>query len=155
MILNYQYRFIPRCATVMSSSASKLDKIGFSASFFCAIHCALMPIVAGLLPLFGLQFLAKPAVEHTFFVIAFIIASLSLFPGYFRHHRKLHALAICITGFSFIIVGHLMSSEWIEWSLVVVGALGVAAAHLVNYHECKNCPKCHDGECCSAHPKTT
>jgi len=96
----------------MNSGAKHLDKIGFSASFFCAIHCALLPLLAGVLPLLGLQFLASPAIEETMFVTAFIIASLSLFPSYFRHHRKIHAIVIFISGFALIGIGHLISSEW-------------------------------------------
>jgi len=136
----------------MSSSTKHLDKLGFSASFFCAIHCALLPLLAGVLPLLGLQFLASPAIEETMFVTAFIIASLSLFPSYFRHHRKIHAILIFISGFALIGIGHLMTSEWIGLPIIVVGALGIALAHYVNYRECRKCPRCHDGQCCSSHP---
>ncbi|MFP6616835.1 MAG: MerC domain-containing protein, partial [Candidatus Hydrogenedentota bacterium] len=72
----------------------RLDGMGMSASFFCAIHCALIPIVAGVLPLVGLSFLGNHAIEDTVMVSAFIIASLSLVPSYFRVHQKMLALVL-------------------------------------------------------------
>ena len=39
------------------------DWLGIGASVLCAIHCAAMPFVVGLLPLIGLSFLADPAFQ--------------------------------------------------------------------------------------------
>jgi hypothetical protein len=118
--------------------------MGMSASLFCAIHCALIPIVAGLLPLLGLSFLGNHALEDTVIVSAFIIASLSLLPSYFRVHQKLHAIVLFVIGFALIILGHAITQEWLAAPLAVSGGLGVAIAHLVNHRECKKCPRCQD-----------
>ena len=122
----------------------RLDQMGMSASFFCAIHCALIPIVAGLLPLVGLSFLGNHAIEDTVIVSAFIIASLSLLPSYFRVHQNIHAIVLFVIGFALIILGHAVTAEWIAVPMAVCGGLGVAIAHLVNHRECKNCPRCQD-----------
>ena len=125
--------------------AKRLDKMGMSASFFCAIHCALIPIVAGVLPLLGLSILGSHAIEDTVIGAAFIIASLSLVPSYFRVHQKALALVMFVVGFTMIIVGHAITQEWIAVPMAVAGGLGVAIAHWVNHRECKNCPKCQGG----------
>ena len=122
-----------------------LDKLGMSASLFCAIHCALMPILAGLLPLIGLSFLASHAIEDTVLVGAFLIASMSLLPSYFRVHKKLHAIIIFSVGLTLIIVGHEIEAGWAEAPMAVIGGLSIALAHWVNQRECKKCPKCQAG----------
>jgi hypothetical protein len=132
------------------SWSKRLDKMGMSASLFCAIHCALMPIAIGVLPLVGLQFLGNHALEDTVIVGAFIIASLSLVPSYFRVHRKALALVLFVLGFGTLILGHAITQEWLAAPLAVAGGLGVAIAHWVNHRECKNCPRCQD-ECDHAH----
>ncbi|MFP6583766.1 MAG: MerC domain-containing protein [Candidatus Hydrogenedentota bacterium] len=132
------------------SWSERLDKMGMSASMFCAIHCALMPIVIGVLPLIGLQVLGSHAIEDTVIVGAFIIASLSLVPSYFRVHRKMLALVLFVLGFGALILGHAITQQWLGVPLAVTGGLGVAIAHWVNHRECKNCPRCQDG-CDHAH----
>lgn len=131
--------------------SARLDKWGMSASLFCAIHCALLPIVAGVLPLLGLTFLGNHAIEDTVIVFAFIVASLSLLPSYFRTHRKALALVLFVAGFSLLIIGHAITQEWLEAPLAVAGGLGVAIAHWVNHRECQKCPRCQEGECGHAH----
>ena len=130
---------------------ARLDKWGMSASLFCAIHCALLPIVAGVLPLLGLSFLGNHAIEDTVIVFAFIVASLSLVPSYFRTHRKALALVLFALGFGLILIGHAITQEWLEAPLAVAGGLGVAIAHWVNHRECQNCPRCQHEECGHAH----
>ncbi|HIA48850.1 MAG TPA: MerC domain-containing protein [Candidatus Hydrogenedentes bacterium] len=128
----------------------RLDGMGMSASFFCAIHCALIPIVAGVLPLVGLSFLGNHAIEDTVMVSAFIIASLSLVPSYFRVHQKMLALVLFAVGFALIILGHAITQEWMAVPMAVSGGLGVAIAHWINHRECKKCPRCQD-DCGHAH----
>ena len=128
----------------------RLDKMGISASFFCAVHCAVIPIAAGILPLVGLTFLGNHAIEDTVIVSAFIIASLSLVPSYFRVHQKMLALVLFALGFALILLGHAITQEWIAVPMAVSGGLGVAIAHWVNHRECKKCPRCQDS-CEHAH----
>lgn len=123
----------------------RLDKLGMSASFFCAIHCALMPIAIGILPLLGLSFLANHAIEETVIIGAFMIASLSLLPSYFRLHKKIHSLIIFSVGFALIILGHSIDAGWATAPMAVTGGLSIALAHWVNRRECKKCPRCQKG----------
>ena len=72
------------------------DWIGVSASVLCAIHCAAMPFVVGLLPLLGLSFLADPSFHKWMVGICLALALLAFVPGWRRHHR----LAPTIIGLS-------------------------------------------------------
>lgn len=114
-----------------------LDRAGVVMSSACAIHCALMPLAAGVLPLVGLGVLADPRTETLLVASAAVIALVSLAGGC-RHHGRLGPLALVAIGFSLILSGRLwaVDAEWLESALVVAGALAVATAHLVNWRMC-------------------
>lgn len=111
-----------------------LDFIGFTASLFCAIHCAFIPILVSLTPLAGLSFLANPWTEYAIILISFFIASMALIKGYRNHLRPL-GLLIVMTGFTLIAAGHLPSMHHAEIILTSLGALFVAIAHLINWKD--------------------
>ena len=67
------------------------DWLGIVASVGCAIHCAAMPFVVGLLPLIGLSFLAEPAFHKWMVGICLALALLAFVPGWRRHRRFLPA----------------------------------------------------------------
>jgi len=47
---------------------SSIDRLGAGVSFACAIHCAIVPFAATILPLLGFGFLADRRVECTVFL---------------------------------------------------------------------------------------
>lgn len=116
--------------------SSKLDSIGFSASFICAIHCALMPILFATLTLTPLSFLANPKFEEIVILISLIIAILSLSSS-FRHHKSLIPLFTAIFGFIIIFTSHFF--EYKESILTPIGAFTVAFSHLVNFKYYRKC----------------
>lgn len=79
------------------------DWLGIGASVLCAIHCAAMPFVVGLLPLIGLSFLADPAFHKWMVGICLGLALLAFVPGWRRHHR-LSPTVIGVTGLLLITV---------------------------------------------------
>src|SRR5690349_16997900 len=87
----------PQAAGVERVATDSLDTAGATASFLCAIHCALMPLVITLLPLIGLAFLADHRVEWALFGLSAIVGVSSLCFGY-REHRSRRALAILAVG---------------------------------------------------------
>lgn len=115
------------------------DFIGFSASMACAIHCAALPFLLSLAPLAGLQFLNNPWVEYSIILLSFFVASYALVHGYYRHHRKWHALIIVAAGFASIGLGHLLAEGWKEVLLTSCGAVVIAVAHLVNWKQLRQC----------------
>ena len=110
------------------------DRLGATASFLCAIHCAALPFVIALLPLIGLSFLADHRFEAGFVGFACVLASFALVSGYRRHRRRLPlmlaapGLLLLILGVTFLHGGSLLAHS----ILVTCGGFLVAAAHFVN-----------------------
>ncbi len=65
------------------------DILGIVASISCAIHCAIMPMAIGYLPLLGLEFLADESFHRWMVFVCFGIAILAFVPGWKRHRSFL------------------------------------------------------------------
>lgn len=116
-----------------------LDKIGITASSACAIHCALLPFILTLLPLWGLEFLATPLLEITMICLSAIIGSWSLSKSYRRSHQNLLPIVLLVAGFAFILIGHFSGIEAIEPILIPLGGFTIAGAHFFNLRLNKSC----------------
>ena len=123
-----------------------LDKLGITASTLCAIHCAALPFVMTLLPLWGLDFLADQGVEITMLVFSLLIGIWSLARGYRAQHHSLWPISILIFGFLLICSGHFLPVERFEAVLIPLGGLSIAAAHFTNLKMLKSCPIDHQHE---------
>jgi len=111
---------------------SKLDRIGMTASTFCAIHCAVVPFIISVLPLWGLGFLAEEWMEISMIGLSLAIGSWSLGLSWMKH-RRAAALLIFVCGFFFIAVGHLFGHGSTEHLLLPMGGLAIALAHYINW----------------------
>jgi hypothetical protein len=110
------------------------DRLGATASFLCAIHCALLPFVLALLPILGLGFLADHAFERGFVLCACVLASAALISGYRRHHRPL-PLWLALPGLSLLVLGVTYAENYsivLHSVMVTCGGLLVASAHFTN-----------------------
>ena len=118
-----------------SAAADVADRVGATASFLCAIHCAALPFVFALLPALGLGFLANHEFERWFIAFATLLALTMLIRGYLRH-RTPHALGLLLPGLVLLWLGGYVfdfeSSATLHALLVALGGSGVALAHLVN-----------------------
>jgi len=110
------------------------DRIGAIASFLCAIHCALLPLVLAALPLVGLEFLADQRFERGFVTFACTLALVALVRGFRRHQQPL-PLLLAVPGLVLLLLG----VTWAEGgatilhsALVTTGGLLLASAHFVN-----------------------
>ncbi|MEO7072934.1 MAG: MerC domain-containing protein, partial [Rhodanobacter sp.] len=54
------------------------DRVGATASFLCAVHCAALPFVLALLPFVGLGFLADHRFERGFVLFACVLGGIAL-----------------------------------------------------------------------------
>lgn len=113
--------------------ALHVDFLGFCSSFVCAIHCAFTPVLISFLPLAGLQFLTNPVIEYSLILLSVIIASFALFRAYIGYHRDPLPLVVVGYGFLLITLGRFAQAEWQEVFFSSIGALSVAAAHIVNW----------------------
>jgi len=118
---------------------SNLDRIGVTASTLCAIHCATVPLLLTLLPLYGMEFLANEAFEICMILLSLFLGVWSLGRSYIKAHRKPLPIILLIIGFSLIAMGHFSGISAIEPILIPVGGLVIAAAHMVNIRLFKNC----------------
>jgi len=110
------------------------DRIGAVASFLCAIHCAVLPLVLTLLPLVGLEFLADHRFERGFVTFACVLALVALVRGFRRHQHPL-PLLLAAPGLALLLLGVTYAevhSIVLHSVLVTCGGLLLAAAHFVN-----------------------
>ena len=127
----------------------KLDRAGATASFLCAIHCALMPLVVTLLPLLGLSFLASEPVEWALLASSATLGSLSLCLG-FRKHRKRRVFMVLGIALAIMVAGRIFHERHFGvWGpvLMVIGGLMMMSVHLLNHRLCHACTRCSSHEC--------
>lgn len=152
-------------------SPETLDRLGATASFLCAIHCALMPLILTLAPLMALSILASEAIEWILFGISAILGTTSICWGY-RMHRSRKAVAVLACGLALLSAGRLlhqhhtyeveartpvMASEEdhshsgatpdLYTIVLVTGGLAVMASHVINHKLCRSCKKCSEDAC--------
>jgi len=120
-----------------------LDRIGITASTLCAIHCAALPFLITVLPMWGPGFLANEAVEITMIAVSLIIGIWSLGAGYWKQHHHIMPILLLISGFACIVFGHFSGIELLEPILIPIGGFTIAAAHYINLRMLKSCPIDH------------
>jgi hypothetical protein len=127
------------------TEGNRLDRIGAAASLACAVHCAVTPLIVGLLPLVGLSFLASEQAEWSLVGLSLCVGIWSLLPSYARKHRHWRPLLIFASGAGLIIAVRLLAEEGssLEAPAMVAGALLIACAHLINRRLCRGCADCH------------
>jgi hypothetical protein len=111
-----------------------IDRFGAFASFLCAVHCALLPVVFGVLPAFGLAFLADHALERAFVAFAIVLATTSLLFG-LRRHGSWRAFWFLVPGIALLVIGLFVGldhADTLHAVLVSIGGTLVALSHLVN-----------------------
>lgn len=111
---------------------SYLDLLGFSASFLCAVHCVLMPLVLSMGLLGGMSWLESAWVEWSFILTTLVLASWSLF-GSLSKHRNTKPLIIAALGFVLIIVLHEWFGHGAGHYFSALGGILVAYAHYLNW----------------------
>ena len=113
---------------------SAVDRFGALASLLCAIHCALLPLLFGVLPAIGLAFLAGHTFERVFVAFAILLASVSLLHG-LRTHGSFLAFLFLIPGILLLVAGLLTASAHGSTShavLVSIGGTLIAISHVIN-----------------------
>jgi len=123
-----------------------LDRIGITATSLCALHCILLPVILPALPLLGISFLADHAWEHVFLIVTAILGSIAMFSGFKRYHRKLYPFYLLALGVIIYWQKHDFS-EAVQPYFIVIGALLIVSAHLINLKLCNDCKQCTDEEC--------
>jgi len=117
-----------------------LDRLGMTASALCAIHCAALPFVITVLPMWGMAFLASETVEITMIVLSLILGVWSLSSAYRKQHQRITPILVLVLGFICIALGHFLGLGELEPVLIPLGGFTIAAAHYLNLRLVKICP---------------
>lgn len=109
----------------------RLDRAGATASFLCAIHCLLAPVLAATAAAGALLFFHRE-LEALFVYSSLALGAWSLGWG-FLHHRKATVLVLYVLAAA----GFLTAIYWVhgtpaELPAMVSGGLLLAAGHLLN-----------------------
>lgn len=117
-----------------NSALCRADRVGFAASFLCAVHCALMPLLLAVLPALGLNLGGWIDIDQAFVVFATLLGATTLSLGW-RRHRAFHAWALLLPGLGLVWAGaftHLHDHGVLHAVVMTIGGLLLAGAHLVN-----------------------
>ena len=110
------------------------DRFGATASFICAVDCALLPLVIAALPAIGLGFLANHRYERGFIAFASVLAVTTFILGY-RRHRRFRAFWFLLPGILLLAAGIAVDFEANAMThavLVAIGGTLVAVSHVTN-----------------------
>jgi hypothetical protein len=120
-------------------STDRSSRISALLSIACAIHCAAMPLLISVLPLIGMQFMASHLMEGMLLAFGVGFGIYGVMKAYFTQHRDIRPVVALALGTSLIVVGFFFAAESVEPYLVSVGALGIAAAQVLNIRSCRRC----------------
>jgi MerC mercury resistance protein len=111
---------------------SPLDAIGATASFACAVHCAIVAIFLGVAP--AVSFLASSWVEWAFLLTSAAIGVAALVPGY-RLHRQRRPLVLFGVGMATLLMLRLLHAapSVSEMIAVALAAACLISAHWINH----------------------
>lgn len=124
----------PKPMPAESSALCRADRVGFAASFLCAVHCAVVPFALALVPALGLGVGGWIDLDQAFVVFATLLGVATLTLGW-RRHRAFHAWALLVPGLALVWAGAftaLHDHTWAHAAVMTVGGLLLAGAHLLN-----------------------
>ena len=121
----------PMGCSVPPQSKPSLDTVGATASFVCAVHCAVVALFIGAAP--AVTFLAASWVEWAFLATSAVVGIASLVPGY-RLHGLRRPLALFTVGMTLLITLRVMHAKpsVTEMTAVAFAAGCLIAAHWIN-----------------------
>jgi predicted membrane channel-forming protein YqfA (hemolysin III family) len=125
----------------LPSGISHVDRLGAGVSFLCAIHCAILPFAATILPLLGFGFLADARLERMIVIVSIALATMSVCWG-IRLHRQRRILIVFGAALSLILMGRNFAEGIAEILLVVPGGLLFVCGHLINQRLSRQCRTC-------------
>ena len=143
--MQHYCKYLIFAASLLMNIKLNWDALGIGTSILCAIHCALLPVLMGSFPVFGVNIIHNLAFEWSMIVIAFVVGSYSLFHGYIKHHRSLVPVLIFGIGFIFLVLKQFFAQY--EISLLIIAVIFIISAHFYNYR------LCHRSRCSSPHHK--
>jgi hypothetical protein len=128
---------------VVFTRSARWDRAGVVVSAACAVHCTLLPLVAGLLPIFGLQHFADERIELALIAITTLIGVVGHTRAYRLHHQHVGPGLLFVVGLAMIVITRMNHIETvIEPMALGCGGAFAAAAHWMNLRLCRCCNQC-------------
>ncbi len=116
----------------------RMDALGSTAAFICAVHCAFLPMAAVVLPLTTVELLGGHEIERFFVVFAALFGAVVLSSGLSRASRIPVSLLFA-NALLFLSLGVLThASPVMHAVLMVVGGLSLGSAHALNRHSVRS-----------------
>jgi hypothetical protein len=115
-----------------------LDRAGQLMAGACAIHCLIVPLTIGVLPVVGLELIADRRVERLLVALAIGIGTAALVPSFLRTHRRALPIAAFGCGAALLVAAQTLAADGTALGrvLTLAGAVTIAAAHTVNIRCC-------------------
>lgn len=116
------------------------DLMGLALSVSCLLHCLALPLLLLLAPALSRLIALPEGVHAAILLLALPAAAIAMKDGWRRHRRIMPAM-LAATGLGLLALGLLAHEGWIaaadpeavDRMLTSVGAIVLAAAHLVNW----------------------
>ena len=116
------------------------DLTGLALSFTCLLHCLALPLALLLAPALSRWIALPEGVHAAILLLALPAAAIAMRDGW-RRHRRLAPATLAAIGLTLLALGLSAHEGWIAANdpeaadrlLTSVGALTLAAAHLVNW----------------------
>lgn len=121
------------------------DALGIVTSMACAIHCAVLPLILGSLPILGMNLVNNERFEYFMIFLAFGIGAYSLWHGYRRHHHNITPVLIFSAGISLLVAKQLWHD--MQYWLLPFAIVLIVSAHLLNYKSCRVHNHAHSDDC--------
>ena len=123
----------------MKSSTS--GKIGTALSLGCAVHCLSFPLIVPFIPAVGKGLLFSHTTEILIISLAIIFGIITLWHGYYKHHRNIAVFPLFSAGVMIILTGFFMHAPHNEVQftpsfstiLLVIGGVLMGAAQIINF----------------------
>lgn len=121
------------------------DAAGIVTTVACAIHCAILPLLLGSLPILGINIVNNIRFEYFMIFLAFVIGSFSLWHGYRRHHHSLIPMLVFAAGIAFLVAKQVWHHY--QYWLLPFALVFIVSAHVLNYKACRIHNHAHSDDC--------
>jgi hypothetical protein len=121
------------------------DAAGIVTTVACAIHCAILPLLLGSLPILGMNIVNNVTFEYFMIFLAFVIGSFSLWHGYRRHHHSVVPVLVFAAGISFLVAKQVWHHY--QYWLLPFALVFIVSAHVLNYKACRIHNHAHSDDC--------
>jgi len=132
-------------AARLAAGAARWDRAGIIVSAACAIHCTVLPLLTGLLPLVGFRQFGNERVEWAFIATAAVVGLVSHTRAYAWHHKHVAPGLLFATGLLLILTMRASHFDGLADPVcAAIAGVFTITAHLLNLRLCRCCSSCAD-----------